>query len=150
MTRNVETPKLSKEEAAYFAGLLEGEGNLTIIRFQPEDRPSPTYMSRLSIGMKDKEPVKAMSDFWGSPVHEMNNKYNPGQCYTLCPAKKTTDVLRILSPYFRSKRKQMESLFLLAFRTTVTENKWSKSHPLSEDIITFRDSLWRAIRILKR
>jgi hypothetical protein len=102
---------------AYAAGLLDGEGCVSIHRnqYSGKRRPdSPRYHVAVQVGMSDPESIQEVADLWGRPMSKRtNNVKGMGRTYTstlyLVNASAVADVARLLGrmlPYLRAKRTQ--------------------------------------------
>lgn len=105
---------------AYFAGLVDGEGCITIKRSAPSGkRRSPSYVFSLCVEMTDPRPIKALCDFFGLTIwhNTSRNRKNPDKHRYLFVAqigrRKGIEILEAILPYLHAKRE--EALLAIEF-----------------------------------
>lgn len=98
---------------AYFAGLLDGEGCITIKRSAPSaKRRYPSYVFSLCIEMADPRPIQAFCDFFGTTIRHNTSRHlrNPEKHRHLFVAQhgqqKGIEILQALLPYLIVKREE--------------------------------------------
>ena len=106
---------------AYFAGLFDGEGCITIKRsdsaiMRDKRHKSPTYVLSIAINMTDPRPVQAMVAYFS--MHGMMsttwrarrvrpNEINWRPCYVAQMGRRQSiDILKALLPYLICKREE--------------------------------------------
>lgn len=103
------------EDLAYLAGLIDGEGCISI--FQRSD--SNSLKATLTIAMTDRAPLDWASETFGAKVYEkrVTGAAENGwkQCYVwLVSTQKAAEILRNVLPFLKVKREQAALLVELA------------------------------------
>lgn len=111
-------PSLSSR-VAYFAGLLEGEGCIDIVRHRRRPGAVVNYTPTIAIGMTDPEPVRLAAGLFGngSPVAIQERRTSGGRVAYHTQTRhagKTREILLQVLPYLRTKRKRDEARWTLA------------------------------------
>lgn len=104
---------------AYLAGVIDSEGCMTIQKSVPylnqQGGCAPSYSERLSVSMKDIEPIRLLSATFHQDYYVYYLHANSNPDYTLIfTSKKAIRAIKVLLPYLRTKRRQAE--LLLQFR----------------------------------
>ena len=147
--------RVKQTTISYLAGLVDGEGYVGIKKSKhPKHCPSPTYHERIQIRMINEPAIKLFKDVFGGNYYKETNKSKYGgkplYCYQVSDlaAAKT---LKILLPYLIIKERQAKLCLKLR------KNKESKlakkrggpnSRKMSSKILSYRDSLWKQIKII--
>ncbi|MGM7723782.1 LAGLIDADG family homing endonuclease [Metabacillus sp. Hm71] len=114
-------------EAAYLAGIIDGEGSITLTRMHESEHRRPC----ISIASTDKELLTYVQTLTkGTMINKKN--YNPDKhknSYTLY-VKKKDDVLLLLNyitPYLRVDKKRNRALWILKHyeRVTIRNGKYN-------------------------
>jgi hypothetical protein len=145
---------------AYFAGLIDGEGCITIKRNPMRNKgKSPVYTLALTIEMCDPRPIKAFCDFYQMEVR-MNgtrNLKNPTKHRFLfvawCSAKKSVAILRDLLPYLLAKREEAEKAIEFYHKCYETQNHRAVGRakkPVPEELTMQRHNYYLLLQELKR
>ena len=106
-------------ELAYFAGLIDGEGCITIKRsglgIKPKRyRRSPSYVFSLCLEMTDPRPIKAFCDYFGLTFNRNNSRWKkaPARWRYLFVAQsgrqKGIEILKAILPYLKAKREEAD------------------------------------------
>jgi hypothetical protein len=94
-------------EAAYLAGLMDGEGCFTIIKSKAENTPIKTqYGIRVEFCMCDREPIEMIARLFGRPVSLRKLKSGRTGYVVLLHATKAAEFIKSVLPYLRGKRQQ--------------------------------------------
>jgi hypothetical protein len=138
------------------AGIIDGEGTVTISKQIRKGRPSPAYREIVQVSNTDRRIIIPFKQMWGGNFYQRPDKRkikNWRDSYTWhCPMTKVPQFLKALLPFLRSKKEQ--ALILLKFiekkksfkRKSLGQGKGSA--PLSKKEIHFRESLCNQIRLL--
>jgi hypothetical protein len=146
----------------YFAGLIDGEGCITIKRSNPSGkRLSPSYVFSLCVEMADPRPIKAMCDFFGLTMwhNTSRKKKNPEHHRPLFVAqigrRKGIEILQAVLPYLLAKREEAElaiEFHLQCMRATAHERMLGRKRfgprTTAEEIAT-RHSYYLRLQALK-
>jgi hypothetical protein len=134
---------MSNTDAAYLAGLLDGEGCISIVFREPKSVSRETgtqVVIQVRISMTDYETVKWCADVTGTPdkiyaIAARNAKHRDQWCWS--PGINSGyDILSQCLPYLKTKRRQAEIfLELVEIRraSTRSERNWDKQFPLVEE-----------------
>jgi len=106
---------ISLKNKAYFAGLFDGEGCITIKRTAPRGRQrTHTYVFSLSIEMADPRPIKAICQAYNLNFTHNTSRHlkNPDKHRYLYVAQigrqSGIRILKMLLPYLIAKREEAE------------------------------------------
>jgi hypothetical protein len=101
-------------EAAYLAGLMDGEGCFTIIRSKAENTPIKTqYGIRVEFCMCDRGPIDLIATLFDRPVSVRTLKSGRTAYKILLHATKAASFTMVVLPYLRCKRQQAELILTL-------------------------------------
>lgn len=95
-------------DAAYIAGIIDGEGYIGIKKTRPKNMKSVAYRARLQIRMTDEPAIKFISKTLGGFYYKEKPsvaKGKPLYCYQVSD-KAAESVLWSVLPYLRVKREQ--------------------------------------------
>ncbi|TYS14663.1 hypothetical protein FZC78_17810 [Rossellomorea vietnamensis] len=122
-------------EAAYFAGIIDGEGSITLTRMHESEHRRPC----ISIASTDIELFLYLKQLSGGTINNKKN-YNPERhknSYTLIikTKKEVFYILHKIHPYLRVNKKKSRALWILEQydRVTLRNGKYS-SQALKEKI----------------
>ena len=100
---------MKKIDLAYIAGIVDGEGYVGIKKATVrKDCQTPGYHARVQIRMVDEEAIQFIASAlggWYYPEKPHSEKGKPLFCYQASD-KKAEEVLKILLPYLRIKKRQ--------------------------------------------
>ncbi len=139
---------MSREDWAYLAGLLEGEGALMIGRRSHRGMRNVQYEPSIVIAMTDEEPVRFCASVWEGKVRReqyLARPQNRTSFRTLCPTSSMEGVLRGVLPLFQSQRKRREAQLLLSL--CGLRGMHGKETPL--EILKYRNWLWEEMQRVK-
>lgn len=119
---------LRDTEAAYLAGIIDGEGSITLTRQHGSENRRPV----ISVASTDKDLLIYIKSFAGGVINNKRN-YNPGKhknSYTLTIKKKDEvfTVLKEVLPYLRVKDKYRRATLILQTynKVTIRNGKYNK------------------------
>ncbi|MEO2073792.1 MAG: LAGLIDADG family homing endonuclease [Bacillus sp. (in: firmicutes)] len=129
-------------EAAYIAGIIDGEGSITLTRMHEKEHRRPC----ITIASTDKELLSYVHTLTGGTINNKKN-YNPEKhkdSYTLIIKKKelVLSTLRQISPYLRVDKKRNRALWILDNYEKVTPRNGKYSSLLLKQKITFEDTFF--------
>jgi hypothetical protein len=108
-------------EAAYLAGIIDGEGSITLTRMHENEHRRPC----ISVASTDREFLEYLQDLTKGHISKKKN-YNPSRhlnSYSFT-VKNKTDVLYILkeiTPYLRVEKKKKRAYWILEHYNKVTK-----------------------------
>lgn len=118
--------RLSSEDAAYLAGLIDGEGTITLSRRHANER------RQLVVSISSTEPALVQWALDVSGVGKVTGKkttspkHAPGLTYSVSN-RQALDLLRQLSPYLRSYKRQRAKLAIVHYLALTPRNgKYSR------------------------
>lgn len=129
-------------EAAYIAGIIDGEGSITLTRMHEKEFRRPC----ISIASTDLELLNYIQSIVGGNINNKKN-YNPlkhKNSYTLY-IKKKNDVLSILnrvSPYLRVNKKRERALWIIAYYDLVTQRNGKYNIEQLQRKVDFEDTFF--------
>lgn len=147
---------MEKELLAYMAGIVDGEGCLTISKQIRKNRISPAYRSTITVTNTDNRIIEIFPKYFNGIIYERKDKRIEKKWADnltwYCPDGKAVEFLTAIKPYLRSKHKQAE--ILLEFQAIKSNYKAKTfgqglgSKPLTQDEIEIRESFHKQIRLL--
>lgn len=146
-----------REEIAYIAGLIDGEGTIRLGKFV-EKNWNPKYNPALSFVNTNLEVVELVKEFIKAErvyVHDGSKKGFKGNkpCYkaVICGTKKVIEPLEKLLPYLRIKKKQAELVlkYCREYKPRPGRGKKGKNYRSEKENI-FRESIYQQIKRLNQ
>ncbi len=143
----------------YFAGLIDGEGCISIKRHPPRNGGiTNRHVLNLSIEMADPRPIKAFCDFFGLNVtyNTTRHRKNPAKHRYLFVAhmgvKKSIKILEKLLPHLIAKK--AEAILAIEFHREcfAKHNHWAVGRarkPVPKQLLDLRDKYYHKMRALK-
>jgi hypothetical protein len=118
--------KISEAEIAYFAGIIDGEGTITISRAARKDTKHklPAYIPHMKVCNTDKALIDWIQKTFGgclNNVRQSNDKWST-LYYLRWNCTKARTVLEMLLPYLRVKR--LQALLVLEFVKRMNEDNY--------------------------
>jgi hypothetical protein len=126
-------------ELAYLAGIIDGEGCISIPRWK---NPKRARRIVLTVTMKQPEAVWELSRIFGGRVNKVDKKYIR---WTI-GNQNAADALTNLLPYLRVKHE--EAVLALKFQDSVNENR--DNYRLPDGVREWREQIATEIAALKR
>lgn len=141
----------TEADLAYFAGILDGEGCLTLSSVRRNDSGSPSMAAHVSVLHTDARLIRWLHTTFGGTVH-LHKKHRAHHkqpiVWTLCGAG-IEELLTACMPYLRLKQDQ--AALMLEFRATVIPNTGGADRPrLSTETLARRDEMSARMSILNR
>ena len=100
---------MSDVEAAYIAGLMDGEGCFTIVKSRSDNTPIKTqYGVRVEFCMCDREPIELMASLFGRPVSTKALKSGRTGYMVRFHAATAIAFIEAVLPFLRGKKRQAE------------------------------------------
>jgi hypothetical protein len=130
-------------EAAYIAGIIDGEGTITLTRFHKNEHRRPC----ITIASTDLELLVFIQSLTGGTINSKKN-YKPNlhkDSFTLTIKKKENVllILKHLSPYLRVDKKRQRALWILEHYERVTLRNGKYSTKLLEKKLLFEKSFFQ-------
>ncbi|MFZ3576685.1 LAGLIDADG family homing endonuclease [Virgibacillus sp. DJP39] len=126
-------------EAAYIAGIIDGEGSITLTRMHSKEHRRPC----ISISSNDKEMLVFIQNLVGGGIYNKKN-YNPSKfqnSYTLY-IKKKEDVfqtLGVVHAFLRIERKKKRAEWILSNYDSVTPRNGKYNETMLSNKILFEE-----------
>lgn len=136
---------------AYLAGLIDGEGCISIIASNPKSNlkkrwKSPRYCLRLSIGNTNTRMTDWLKSM-GFRIYGPRQRLGKRDFYVArLTDRKAADILKGVLPYLTAKYE--EALIGLALQAHKKRQGWNKG--LSPEDLAYRESLKQQLHALKR
>jgi len=129
---------------AYLAGLVDGEGCITI----NHNKSERYYSGLLTIGMVDEDIVRWCHKFTGfGCIYKHTGKGNCQDSFIwTVRTRQAAVVLEKLLPYLRVKK--LQALIVLELQKHIYQNRPGYRRPLSSEELAYRHSLYLKIRSL--
>lgn len=140
-------------EMAWMAGIVDGEGCITISKQRREGRPSLAFRTSITISNTNLKLLEPFVKWWGGGIYsprQANSKWR--QTFTWhCSNGVAVKFLESIMPYLKGKRRQAELVLEFEhnkkrYKRTVYRGKGSA--PLSEEETKYRDGLRDEIKKL--
>ncbi|KYD08107.1 MULTISPECIES: LAGLIDADG family homing endonuclease [Heyndrickxia] len=134
---------MKKWEASYVAGIIDGEGSITLTRMHEKENRRPC----ITIASTDKELLIYIQSITGGTINNKKN-YHPDKykdSYTLY-IKKKSDVFYTLQnvlPFLRIKQKRLRSIWILENYDSVTPRNGKYTPELLKKKILFEDNFFK-------
>jgi hypothetical protein len=143
-----------KEIWSYFAGLIDAEGYIHILK---DTRGlNPSYSIRVRIGMINPEPLDYLKNTIGGTLHKnkgpIKGNYKCKDIYSYrCTNSKAIKLLHLIFPYLIKKRKEAEIALQLASYIQPYSPALNKfSEVLSPQVVTKREELYNQLKEIKK
>ena len=150
-----------RQELAWQAALMDGEGTITICCQIRKGRPSPAFRPHVTITNTNPDLVSPFQTMWGGnayrSVDSRTDKQWSDSFDWYCKQTTIVEFLTALMPYLRAKRKQAELVlefiktrhdFPRAFVGKGGKSSLRGSAPLGKAEIAHRKKLQREIQLL--
>lgn len=147
-------------EVAWQAGIVDGEGCITLAKGLRKGRPSPAFRPMITVTNTDRRIMEPFPQWWTGKLYQRPDNRTDmkwADSYTwYCPRSYVVPFLSAILPYLRAKRKQAELLIEFTERcqsfprvkgTSPGANRGG-SLPLGEEEIEYRDGIWNKVRKL--
>ncbi|WP_127761993.1 LAGLIDADG family homing endonuclease [Peribacillus asahii] len=130
---------MEKWEAAYIAGIIDGEGSITLTRMHEGEHRRPC----ITVASTDKELLIYLQSLTGGTINNKKN-YKPDRhkdSFTLTIKKKENVmfILKHISPYLRVDKKRKRSLWILEHYEKVTLRNGKYSPELLKAKLSFEE-----------
>ncbi|MFC0477163.1 LAGLIDADG family homing endonuclease [Robertmurraya beringensis] len=130
-------------EASYVAGIIDGEGSISLTRMHKGEFRRPC----ISISSTDKELLIYIKRLTGGVINNKKN-YNPERhknSYTLTIKKKENvfEVLEKIHPYLRINKKRARALWILRYYENVSPRNGKYSSTLLKQKLQFEEDFFR-------
>lgn len=103
-------------DAAYAAGLIDGEGYVTIALTHNAGYPNPVYRGRIAVNMTTAEPLQWMLNTFGGSYFAYKTPPHPNHRPMIrweLQGRKVVPFLEALLPHFKLKHRQAELILKL-------------------------------------
>ncbi|WP_408007701.1 LAGLIDADG family homing endonuclease [Pseudalkalibacillus sp. A8] len=133
---------MEKYEAAYLAGIIDGEGSITLTRMHEKEHRRPC----ITISSTDLELLTYIQTLTNGTISSKKN-YRPGihkNSFTL-NIKKKKDVFFVLKnivPYLRIEKKKMRALWIIEYYDDVTPRNGKYNKDLLMKKIKFENDFF--------
>ncbi|ULT56337.1 LAGLIDADG family homing endonuclease [Neobacillus drentensis] len=129
-------------EAAYIAGIIDGEGTITLTRMHEKEHRRPC----VTIASTDKELLEYIQKLTNGRINSKKN-YDPirhKDSYTLYIKNKETvlNLLKDVSPFLRVDKKRNRALWILDNYEKVTQRNGKYNADLLEKKIIFEEKFF--------
>lgn len=147
-----------ENQFAWMAGIIDGEGTITLAKQIRRGRPSPSYRQMVTVANCDLRILQPFLDHWGGCIYtsvEKREGYSDSSIWH-CPMSKNKELLEAVLPYLKGKKEQaLVLLYFIEHKNTFKRYKGTNeggtrggSLPLSEEEIEFRQDLWEQFKVL--
>lgn len=131
---------LAPTDAAWLAGLIDGEGCIQIHRQRRAAGTCDAFQLDLSVGMMTREAVERAHAITGlGSCHQQNR----GVWDWSVRGRQTSELLRALYPFLVTKRRQAALGIMLL--DDIAARRGHRVRPLSDDAIAYREALKRSV-----
>lgn len=122
---------MKKNEAAYLAGLIDGEGCISVVRLMKRNHFN--YVSRIQISLTNKDVLDWVRDFTkvGTVVPRKSKFANRKMAWLwVVESNRAVRVSKIIQPFLKIKSKQIKNL--LAFQSVIRKHNSGRRFSLKE------------------
>lgn len=152
--------KLHCTELAWQAGIMDGEGCITLAKQLRKGRPSPAFRPTVTVTNTDPAICQPFVAAWGGKLYERPDKRVVKKwalSFTwYCPRSSVWSFLSYIRPYLVSKRKQADLLIDFVarcrefprYKGSTSGSARGGSKPLGSAEIKYRERIWNEIRKL--
>lgn len=133
---------MNTEDLAYLAGIVDGEGCITIFRANRTARPS--YRLALVIVMNNPEPIELFSNIFGGTVAHHPSMDNAKSLRYAIYGWHAGKVLAELMPYIRVKKQEVELAMQFCYA-----HSGSRGQHISDMELNLKDELYHKMKELK-
>lgn len=155
--------ELSVAEWSWMAGIIDGEGTLTITKQIRPGRPSPAYRPIAQVTNTDAGLVQPFYDAFGGGIYERPDKRtdksgnNWATAWTWhCPDRQLTYFLEGVRPFLRSIKAVAADIIVqfIERKRSFPRHKGSVlgfkggSAPLGPEEVAFREALWLKVKTM--
>jgi hypothetical protein len=142
--------KANEVTLAYLAGIVDGEGHISIDRSKPniQRRVSPRYQPEFVVVNTDRKLIDwLVLNFGGSVYTRKILKTNWKQSWTWkLGNQQAAEMCRQLIPYLMLKKEQ--AILLVDFMDNISPRVFGKGSKLSDEELNRRDSIYEQMRKL--
>lgn len=130
-------------QAAYLAGIIDGEGSITLTRNHQNEHRRPC----ISIASTDKELLNYIKSIIGGTISRKKN-YNPEKhknSYMLSVKNKNAVffILKHIEPYLRIRQKKLRARFILKNYDAVTPRNGKYTSVMLENKFLFEEKFFQ-------
>jgi len=159
---------ITKEIAAYAAGLFDGEGCIRITRTIPKPKSPQSrnhnfcYTLYISVAMTDPSPIKFLKKHFSGSTRPVKNRkpgvWRPLYCWWTW-GKFAIPFLKIVYPYCLIKKEQIENAIEFREHMNLIRKIWPRERngqpdgrkaTLPLEILEYRDKLFKKSKDLKK
>lgn len=144
-----------REQLAWLAGLIDGEGCISLTRRSPQNRARSVnydYRLILKVTMCDLATIKRCREITGvGTIHTqaVQKKHYSKSYIWFCSTWDAELVIEALLPWFVTKKEEAE-VALAFLRLPMAKRGGAKgSSPMSEELLQKREEYWQRLRSLK-
>jgi hypothetical protein len=135
--------KLKDWEASYIAGIIDGEGSITLTRMHKGEHRRPC----ITIASTDKELLIYLKNLTDGVINNKRN-YNPikhKDSFTLTIKKKDKvfEVLEKVQPYLRVNKKRARANWILKYYESVSPRNGKYSSTLLKQKLQFEEDFYK-------
>lgn len=142
---------MSKLQAAYFAGLVDGEGYIGLMKMRKGNKTKwgykrdHAYIPTIKIAMIDKPIIEYLKDSFGGSFETRKARGNARESYCWTARKaQVYKILESLYPYLRVKKEHAK--LILQFKNLNN----GRGYPISDDNWEKRDKIFTQMRQLTK
>jgi hypothetical protein len=138
---------MHKTELAYVAGLIDGEGTVTIAKVKRTK--SPHYQLHLRLEMTHRATIERAQKILGGVIKERAGKQGCKRSYRVVRVDNDAYlVLKLLQPYLTTKAENAALGILLRERGQWGQRRGSKG--CTEQQLEIREDLWQQVKVLNK
>ena len=149
---------MTSNDVSWAAGVVDGEGTITLAKQIRKGRPSPAYREAVTVANCDKRILEPFHSMWGGNIYTVVEK-RPGYSDSStwhCPQGSVKAFLEAVLPFLRGKREQAGLLLeFIAKKRSFVRYKGSSeggtrggSAPLGKTEINAREQIWQQFKKL--
>jgi hypothetical protein len=141
--------KLNETDKAYIAGFFDGEGCISISKYQREGRnKTPVYSLQVVIAQKGVDVLHDLQFLTGVGALHERHKYHPGTYEWRLSPNDALDFLTEILPYLRGKHQ--EALIAIEYQNKQgNKNHKGKGYIVPVELVQEKDSYYLKLQELK-
>ncbi len=140
--------QLTETEKAYIAGFFDGEGCVSISKYQGKNNRTPVYSLQVVLAQKGIEPLFELQELTGAGTIHDRTKYHKGTYEWRMNARDANDFLIAIVSYLKCKRKQVE--LAIEYQSQQGHKKsGGKGWVVPQEMIDKKESYYLKLRELK-
>ncbi len=139
---------LTEVQKAYIAGFFDGEGCISISKYQGKNNRTPVYSLQVVIVQKGIDALFEMYELVGVGSFHERKKYHVGTYEWRIPPIDAADFLKEILPYLKSKKQEAE--IAIEYQSKQGhKNSTGKGYTVPQNLIDEKEAYYLQLQKLK-